>query len=76
MTIEYSIPEPRCVQIDIYNLLGQKVRALKLEPAMPGTHSVEWNGRDDAGRLLASGVYVVRAIAGHHFQQKKVVYLK
>ncbi len=76
VTIRYSIPEPRLVSIDVYNLLGQKVRALQLQQDMPGTHRVEWNGRDDAGRALPSGVYLVRVNAGNRFLHKKVIYLR
>lgn len=76
VTIQYSIPEPRLVAIDIYNLLGQKVRGLQPQRITPGTHRVEWDGRDNAGRVLPSGVYVVRVQAGNRLQHKKVVYLK
>ncbi len=76
VTIQYSIPEPMLVAIDIYNLLGQKVRGFQPQRVMPGTHRVEWDGRDDVGRVLPSGVYVVRVNAGNRFQHKKVVCLK
>ena len=76
VTIQYSIREPAAVTIDFYNVLGQKVRSLERQQVMPGTHRKEWNGKDDAGRVLPSGVYVVRVNAGNRFQHKKVVYLK
>ncbi|MFZ0390314.1 MAG: FlgD immunoglobulin-like domain containing protein, partial [Calditrichia bacterium] len=46
------------VEISVYNLLGQKVRTLANRKFTAGEHTVKWDGRDDAGREAASGVYV------------------
>ncbi len=43
-----------------YNVLGQRVRTLVARPLQPGTHALVWDARDDLGREVASGVYVVR----------------
>lgn len=76
VTIQYSISKQGLVEIAIYNLLGQRVRIFQLQQVMPGTHRIEWNGRDDAERVLPTGVYVVRVGAGNRFQHKKVVFLR
>jgi hypothetical protein len=60
-TIVYYLPDvgyqPAEVEIVIYNLLAQKVRTLVKERKYPGEHQVTWDGKDDAGNDLASGIY-------------------
>ena len=60
-TIVYYLPDvgyqPAEVEIVIYNLLGQKVRILVKERKYPGEHRVSWDGKDDEGNDLASGIY-------------------
>ncbi len=63
-TISFTLSEPHSVSIDIYNMLGQRVRTLDARPLPAGTHAVPWNGRDDAGRLISGGVYVCTVRAG------------
>jgi hypothetical protein len=48
------------VELKIYNLLGQTVRILVREPQEAGYHSVVWDGRDDVGNPVASGIYIYR----------------
>ena len=55
--ISFDKAEPGFVQIDIFNIRGQKVRSLVNNFYDAGTHKAEWDGSDDAGRNLASGVY-------------------
>jgi len=60
-TIVYYLPDvgyqPAEVEIVIYNLLAQKVRTLVKERKYPGEHRVIWDGKDDEGNDLASGIY-------------------
>ena len=60
-TIVYYLPDvgyqPAEVEIVIYNLLGQKVRTLVKERKYPGEHRASWDGKDDEGNDLASGIY-------------------
>jgi len=62
--IEYVLPESAPVKLEVYNLLGQVVRTLVDEEQMAGRYSVVWDGRDDLGRELASGIYFYRLSAG------------
>jgi len=59
-TISYRLNARIPVQLTIYNTLGQKVIDLVKENQLPGLHSVQWNGTDQVGRLLPSGVYYYR----------------
>jgi len=60
-TIVYHLPDvgyqPAEVEIVIYNLLGQKVRTLVKERKYPGEHKASWDGKDDKGNDLSSGIY-------------------
>lgn len=57
-TIRFRIYEPGPVHIDVYSSYGQRVRSLLSENMSPGNHLVFWDGKDDRGIQLSSGVYV------------------
>ncbi len=53
-------PKPAQIEIDIYDILGRKILTLLNEKYFPGRYSVPWNGRDERGNSLSSGVYFAR----------------
>jgi len=57
-TLEYSLPEQEFVELDIYNVLGQRVRTLISEEKEVGFHRVVWDGTNDVGDPVASGIYM------------------
>lgn len=59
-TISYYLPAAGKLSLNLYNLKGQKVRSLLAADKAAGIHSLEFDGKDDAGRSLASGVYFIR----------------
>jgi YVTN family beta-propeller protein len=59
-TIAFSLPKPGPVQIDIYNVLGQRVVDLVNEVRPAGQHLVQWDGRNSDGTKVWSGIYYVR----------------
>jgi hypothetical protein len=61
--IRYALPFISDVSIDIYNVLGQRVRALVSVNQVPGYYETRWDGRNDFGNTAASGVYVYRMVA-------------
>ena len=61
-TISYDLPEPALVTLEMYNLLGQKVRLLAADWMPSGPHRLVWDGRDDAGSALPSGIYFCKAV--------------
>lgn len=75
-TIVYQLPQRSEVKLAVYNTLGQKVRTLLDQPAEAGTHAVEWNGRNDAGQPVASGIYVYRFSAGDYRKVQKMILLR
>jgi len=56
--ISYDVPEFADVRIDIYNLLGQNVRTLVTGEHEPGFYQATWNGKNDQGALVTTGVYI------------------
>ena len=75
-TISFSIKEKAPVELVIYNILGQKVRTLVNQPLEPGEHSIVWNGTDNKGRSVASGISFYRMKAGNYSETKKMVLKK
>jgi hypothetical protein len=61
--IRYELPKTSEVQLDVYNMQGKKVRTLFSGAQTQGLHSLYWNGTDDLGHDVASGVYVYRMSA-------------
>lgn len=75
-TIKYRIPKTTKVSIDIYNVTGQKIRTIVSEEKQPGTYSVKWDGRNDFGRKVSSGIYLYRLQADNFIDTKKMILLK
>jgi hypothetical protein len=63
-TIPFLLPDPGIVTLIVYDITGCKIRTLVSERMSAGTHSVNWDGRDDNGQPVGSGVYLSRLRAG------------
>ncbi|KPL18930.1 MAG: hypothetical protein AMJ92_05470 [candidate division Zixibacteria bacterium SM23_81] len=74
--IQYSISVPGKVQIQIFNISGQLVRAFDMGYLQPGSYSVTWDGRRHDGLPVASGVYFYKIQAGLHSVTHRMVLLK
>ena len=74
--IRFDLPRSSDVQIGIFDLAGRRVRSIEMGTLGAGTHSTVWRGRDDGGRRVSSGVYVVRLSAGAETRSLRVVLLK
>jgi len=75
-TISFTISDPTYVRLDIYNIKGQKVKSLVKSSYDAGNYKVVWNGTDDTGRLLGSGVYFYRMTTPKFSKTKKMLLLK
>ena len=75
-TIHYSLAHPGRVTLDVYNILGQRVRRLMNRQEEAGSFTVTWDGRTDTGLALPSGVYVYTLRAGGKVLSKKLMWLK
>ncbi|MRR28751.1 T9SS type A sorting domain-containing protein [bacterium] len=74
--IKYQLPERTQVSLKIYNIGGQLVRTLVNAIQDAGTHSIDWDGREDAGSRLCQGIYLYRLQAGANIVTRKLVLLK
>jgi len=75
-TVHFDVSEAGRVEIDVYNLRGELVRRLLRQSYPSGSHQVRWDGRDDSGSEVASGVYVFRMVAGSAVDQRKAVLVR
>ncbi|MBN2000104.1 T9SS type A sorting domain-containing protein [candidate division KSB1 bacterium] len=75
-TISFSAGESGFGELKIYNLQGQLVRELINKHLDPGHYSVVWNGHDDNGKLLPSGVYLYTLEINGFKQTKKMNFIK
>lgn len=75
--IHFELPASGQVQLKIYDIGGRKVRTLVHENKEAGYHNVTWDGTDDLGRPVSSGIYFYRIEAGERFHAvKRMVFIK
>jgi hypothetical protein len=74
--IRYNLPAPGEVTLSVYNILGQKVRTLVSGFVDSGPHEAIWNGRDEDGQPVSTGVYLYRIESGEFNQTKKMILIK
>jgi len=74
--IRFALPKDSRVKLEVYNVLGQKVKTLVDEELTPGLKEVEWDGKDHNGFEVASGIYFYRIEANDFSDIKKMVMLK
>lgn len=76
-TIKFGVPKASPVTLEIYNILGEKVRTLiNGENFEPGYWAVNWDGKDNTGLSIPSGVYFYRLVAGEFVKTMKMISLK
>jgi hypothetical protein len=71
--IGFQLPEANSVNIKIFNLLGQEVRAFNDMVYEAGAHIIRWDGRNDSGYPVSSGIYIYKIQAGDFSQAKKMI---
>ena len=75
-TISYLLPEASQVTIEIFNTQGQRVRKLLSANQLAGTHHLSWDGRDDKGIAMPSGLYFYRIKAGERADAKRMLLVR
>ncbi len=75
-TIGYQIKKSGFTTMKVFNALGCEVTTLVNEYQHPGTHTVEWNGKNSAGQQVGSGVYYYRFKASQYLETKKMLLIK
>ena len=74
--ISYSLPKRSDVTLTVFDIRGQEVTTLHDATKPPGNYEVQWNGRDQSGNPVSTGVYFCRFQADNFWQTIKMVYLK
>ena len=76
-TISFSVAQTSSfVNLEVFNIKGQKVRKLVDEVLSAGQHSVVWNGKDENSKPVSSGVYFYKMRTGAYTRTKKMILLK
>lgn len=74
--IEFALPRASKTRIEVYNIVGQKVKTLLDTYLSAGYQQVEWDGTDQRGNAVASGVYLYKMTAGDFAETKKMLLMK
>jgi hypothetical protein len=70
--INVDLPERSNVDVKIYNLLGKEIRTLISENKSAGTLILEWDGKNNDGRIMPSGIYIYKLVAGDQIKFRKM----
>ncbi|OQA65258.1 MAG: flagellar basal body rod modification protein [Candidatus Diapherotrites archaeon ADurb.Bin253] len=74
--INFSLPEEKETFLEIYNMRGQLVKTLINELKSSGMYNVLWDGRDNSGHSVSSGIYLYVLKSGDKIQTRKMLFLK
>ncbi len=74
--IEFGLPITSDVEINIYNILGQRIKTIINKEMSAGKHIIKWNGKNDGGSVVSSGVYIYQMKANQFIANKKLMLLK
>ncbi|MHB1050902.1 MAG: FlgD immunoglobulin-like domain containing protein [Bacteroidota bacterium] len=75
-TIRFALPNNAPVRMSVYDILGREVRTLLNGDLNAGFHQVVWDGKNNAGTSVSSGVYIYRIEAGSFISTKKMMLMK
>ncbi len=75
-TIQFDIPNHAQTKLSVYNVRGQLVKTLIDQPMDAGQHNAVWNGQDNSGKPVSSGVYLYRLEAGKQVITRRMLLLK
>jgi hypothetical protein len=74
--IEFQLSNQSSVKLEIFNILGQRIKSLMNEEKSPGYYSISWDGKNDFGELVNSGIYFIKISADKFSDIKKMTLLK
>ena len=75
-SLKFGVWRPIHANLTIYNILGQRVRTLVNENKLPGRYEIFWDGKDDKGKEVSSGIYFYQLKAGGFKETRKMVLLR
>ena len=74
--ISWLLMRPGPAQLEVFAMTGQRLAVLQQGPQQAGLHRLHWDGRDDAGRPLASGIYLYRLVTDEGVSTRKLTLLR
>ena len=74
--IRYHLQKTGFVSLEIYNAVGQKVKTLINSEKSVGEHQVDWNGTNEQGKPVSSGIYLYQLKSGNQLQTRKMVLIR
>jgi len=74
--IKFGIPQDSRVTLKVYDVLGREIRTLMSDDLRAGYHTIEWDGRNNFGGKVSSGMYIYRIVAGKFVKTLKMMMLK
>ena len=74
--IPFALPASEQVLLIIYDILGRKVKKLVNQQLPPGQYKVSWDGRDDFGNFVSTGIYIYRIRAGNYHETRKMLFIR
>lgn len=75
-TVSFSLATPQVVRAEIFDVRGTRVRTILSGPRPAGVYRAVWNGADDSGKQLASGIYLLRFGIGNEEKLQKIALLR
>ncbi len=75
-TISYDLPQAVEVKLEIFDVLGRRVRTLVQQRQPAGRYTITWNGRNEQGRQVASGVFIYKLSAGDFVQSRRMAFVR
>jgi len=75
-TLQYGLPEASDVKLMIYDITGRKIKQWSVSNQQPGWHEMVWNGTNQSGQQVSTGVYIYSLRAGNFVDTKKMVFMK
>ncbi len=74
--ISYQLATGGYISLNIYDLLGREIKTLVSEDQPSGNYTVSWNGKDESGNIVPSGIYLYTLNAGNIVESKKMILMK
>lgn len=75
-TISFTLPSAAHAELAVYSVTGQKVRTILSGKLTAGVHSAVWDGKDETGKTMSSGVYLARILSGKQSATGKMLLMK
>ena len=75
-SFEFNLPAKSEVKIEVFNIIGQNVATLLDKEMAAGSYKVEWDGKDNNGTDVSTGIYLYRLSTNHYVSTKKMMLIK